>query len=38
LRTLGPDSGKSKDEIERLLELTRGFEREGDVSRLVGLV
>jgi len=38
LRTLGLDSGKSKDEIERLLELTRGFEREGDVSRLVGLV
>jgi 2-methylcitrate dehydratase PrpD len=38
LRTLGLDSGKSKDEIERLLELTRGLEREGDVSRLVGLV
>jgi 2-methylcitrate dehydratase PrpD len=38
LRTLGPDSGKSKDEIEKLLELTRGFEEEKDVSGLLALV
>ena len=38
LRTLGPDSGKSDGEIERLLALTRGFEGEKDVSRLIGLI
>jgi 2-methylcitrate dehydratase PrpD len=38
LRTLGPESGKSAQEIERLLELTHGFENERDVSRLVALV
>jgi 2-methylcitrate dehydratase PrpD len=38
LRTLGPDSGKSKDELERLLELTHGFERLSDMKKLVALV
>lgn len=38
LRTLGPDSGKSSGDIERLLGVVRGFEQEKDVSRLVALV
>ena len=38
LRTLGPDSGKSKDEIERLLAVVRGFEGEKDVAGLVALL
>jgi 2-methylcitrate dehydratase PrpD len=38
LRTLGPDSGKNTDEIEGLLQLVRGFERERDVSGLIRLV
>ncbi len=38
LRTLGSDSGKSSQDIEKLLELTHGFEQEKDISGLVSLV
>jgi 2-methylcitrate dehydratase PrpD len=38
LRTLGPDSGKSGGEIERLLALVQRFEQEKAVSGLIALV
>jgi 2-methylcitrate dehydratase PrpD len=38
LRTLGPDSGKTGGQIERLLAVVRGFEGEKDVSGLIGLL
>jgi 2-methylcitrate dehydratase PrpD len=36
-RTLVPEAGKSKDDIERLLTLIHGFEEQRDMSRLLAL-
>ena len=36
-RTLMPESGKSRGDIERVLALIHGFEEERGVSRLIGL-